>query len=89
MSSQDQDLGQEIVVQLQDVLSRIQSKDLFQSDWDIACFIIFLLFIGTAVLLVLLVLIRCCCCCCCCDCESSHQKPQNRKVGVDNLALEP
>ncbi|XP_030646818.1 small integral membrane protein 22 [Chanos chanos] len=69
--------------QLKDVLSRLQSKDWFQSDWDIASFAVFFIFIGMVLLLVLLVLIRCLCCCCC------DEKPRRRKVGIDNMALEP
>ncbi|KAJ0000676.1 hypothetical protein NQD34_005696, partial [Periophthalmus magnuspinnatus] len=48
-----------------DVLSRFQSKEFFQSDWDIASFAVFFIFIGMVLLLFILVLIRCCCCCCC------------------------
>uniref|UniRef100_A0A3Q3ES06 Small integral membrane protein 22 n=1 Tax=Labrus bergylta TaxID=56723 RepID=A0A3Q3ES06_9LABR len=51
--------------QFQDVVSRLQSKEFFQSDWDIASFAVFFIFIGMVLLLVILVLIRCCCCCCC------------------------
>ncbi|CAK6969652.1 small integral membrane protein 22 [Scomber scombrus] len=64
--------------------SRLQSKHFFQSDWDIASFAIFFIFIGMVLLLVILVLIRCCCCCCC-----EGDKPRRRKVGIDNMALEP
>ncbi|XP_061080763.1 small integral membrane protein 22 [Conger conger] len=75
---------EELNDQLKDVLTRLQSKDLFQSDWDIAAFAIFFIFIGVVLLLVLLVLVRCCCCCCC-----DSEKPRRTKVGVDNLAMEP
>uniref|UniRef100_A0AAY4CDY2 Small integral membrane protein 22 n=1 Tax=Denticeps clupeoides TaxID=299321 RepID=A0AAY4CDY2_9TELE len=51
--------------QIADVVSRLESKQMFQSDWDIASFALFFIFIGTVLLLVILVLIRCCCCCCC------------------------
>ncbi|XP_060921746.1 small integral membrane protein 22 [Labrus mixtus] len=71
--------------QFQDVVSRLQSKEFFQSDWDIASFAVFFIFIGMVLLLVILVLIRCCCCCCCCD----NDKPRRRKVGIENVALEP
>uniref|UniRef100_W5KTJ9 Uncharacterized protein n=1 Tax=Astyanax mexicanus TaxID=7994 RepID=W5KTJ9_ASTMX len=47
------------------IYSRLKSKQLFQSDWDIASFAIFFIFIGMVLLLVVLVIIRCCCCCCC------------------------
>ncbi|XP_061838173.1 small integral membrane protein 22 [Nerophis lumbriciformis] len=64
-----------------DVVSRLQSKQLFQSDWDIVFFAVFFTFIGVIVLLGTLILIRCCCCC--------HQKTGRKKVGIDNLSLEP
>ncbi|XP_008298151.1 small integral membrane protein 22 [Stegastes partitus] len=69
--------------QFDDVLSRLQSKHLFRSDWDIVSFAVFFIFIGMCLLLVILVLIRCCCCCCCND------KPRRRKVGIDNMAMVP
>ncbi|XP_035510115.1 small integral membrane protein 22 [Morone saxatilis] len=78
------DLKQEFEDQFNDVVSRLQSKQLFQSDWDIASFAVFFIFIGMILLLVILVLIRCCCCCCCDD-----EKPRRRKVGIENMALEP
>ncbi|XP_037545247.1 small integral membrane protein 22 [Nematolebias whitei] len=53
--------------QFNDVVSRLQSKQLFQSDWDIAAFVLFFAFFGMVLVLVILVLIRCCCCCCCDD----------------------
>ncbi|XP_026870477.1 small integral membrane protein 22 [Electrophorus electricus] len=77
------DLQQDFQNQFSDVVTRLSSKQLFQSDWDIASFAIFFIFIGMVLLLVILVLIRCCCCCCCDD------KPKTRKVGIDNMALEP
>ncbi|XP_062874854.1 small integral membrane protein 22 [Trichomycterus rosablanca] len=77
-------LQQEFQNQLVDVFSRMQSKQLFQSDWDVASFALFFIFIGMVLLLVILVLIRCCCCCCHCD-----DGPKHHKVGVDNMALEP
>ncbi|KAI5097599.1 small integral membrane protein 22 [Silurus meridionalis] len=64
--SQD-NLQQEFQNQVNDVFSRLQNKEMFQSDWDIASFAIFFIFIGMVVLLIILVLIRCCCCCCFCD----------------------
>ncbi|XP_075937859.1 small integral membrane protein 22 [Anarhichas minor] len=66
--------------QLSHVVSRLQS---FQSDWDIVSFAVFFIFIGMVLLLVILVLIRCCCCCC------DDEKPRRRKVGIENMALEP
>lgn len=42
----DRDLAQQFEDQVQDVLSRLQSKELFRSDWDIASFAMFFIFIG-------------------------------------------
>ncbi|XP_072125644.1 small integral membrane protein 22 [Mobula birostris] len=81
----DQDVGAQIEAQFYDAVRRLQSKQLFQSTWDIATFAIFLIFIGAVLLLVLLVIICCFCGCCC----SSPKKSSKRKVGVDNLGLEP
>ncbi|KAM4632045.1 small integral membrane protein 22 [Discoglossus pictus] len=82
-------IGAQIEAQWNDVLGRIASKQMFQSDWDIAAFVIFFTFIGLILLLVVLVLIRCCCCCCC-DCDSQgSKKGYKQKVGIDNLAMEP
>ncbi|XP_068606437.1 small integral membrane protein 22 [Brachionichthys hirsutus] len=78
------DLQQQLEDQALDVVSRLQSKQLFQSDWDIASFAMFFIFIGMVLLLVLLVLVRCCCCGCWDD-----EKPRRRKVGIENLGLEP
>ncbi|TMS14802.1 Small integral membrane protein 22 [Larimichthys crocea] len=78
------ELAIEFNEQFNDVVTRLQSKQLFQSDWDIASFAVFFIFIGMVLLLVILVLIRCCCCCCCDD-----EKPRRRKVGIDNMAMEP
>ncbi|XP_047213393.1 small integral membrane protein 22-like [Girardinichthys multiradiatus] len=75
---------QDIGDQFNDVISRLQSKQLFQSDWDIASFAVFFIFIGVILTLVILVLIRCWCCCCCDD-----EKPRRRKVGIENYGLEP
>ncbi|KAM4698153.1 small integral membrane protein 22 [Rhinophrynus dorsalis] len=75
--------------QWNDILGRVASKQMFQSDWDIAAFVVFFVFIGLILLLVLLVLIRCCCCCCC-DCDSPvNKKHYKQKVGVDNMGMEP
>ncbi|XP_061605907.1 small integral membrane protein 22 [Phyllopteryx taeniolatus] len=70
--------------QFNDVISRLQSKQFFQSEWDIGFAVVFLVFTGLVVLMVLLVLIRCCCCCCSCD-----KKPKRHKVGIENMSLEP
>lgn len=40
------DLKDEFEEQFKDVVTRLQSKDLFQSDWDIASFAVFFIFIG-------------------------------------------
>lgn len=76
-------VAQEFQAQFEDVVSRLQSKNLFQTDWDIAAFAVFFIFIGMVLLLVILVLIRCCCCCCCND------TPKRRKVGIENMAMDP
>lgn len=39
-------IQQEFQDQFNDVVSRLQSKEMFQSDWDIASFAIFFIFIG-------------------------------------------
>lgn len=44
MSSRD--LQDEFEDQFNDVVTRLQSKNLFQSDWDIASFAVFFIFIG-------------------------------------------
>ncbi|KAJ1098362.1 hypothetical protein NDU88_003475 [Pleurodeles waltl] len=84
------DVGKQLEAQFNDLLGRLETKQMFQSSWDIAAFVIFFTFIGAVLLMIILVLIRCCCCCCC-DCESSHQTkgPKHQKIGVDNLAMEP
>ncbi|XP_023813651.1 small integral membrane protein 22 [Oryzias latipes] len=76
---------QDVQDQLNDVVSRLQSKNFFQSDLDIAFFAVFFIFIGMILLLFILVLIRCCCCCCCQD----DDQPRRQKRGVVNMALEP
>ncbi|XP_007568362.1 small integral membrane protein 22 [Poecilia latipinna] len=77
-------IQQEFEDQFSDVVSRLQSKQMFQSDWDIASFAIFFIFIGVVLTLVLLVLIRCCCCGCC-----DNEKPRRRKVGIENYGMDP
>uniref|UniRef100_A0A3Q3W7I1 Uncharacterized protein n=1 Tax=Mola mola TaxID=94237 RepID=A0A3Q3W7I1_MOLML len=62
-----QELVEDLEAQFNDVVSRLTSKQFFQSDWDIASFAVFFTFIGMILLLIILVLIRCCCCCCCED----------------------
>ncbi|CAM5086984.1 small integral membrane protein 22 [Chelonia mydas] len=88
MGSEGQNLGEEFSNQINDVLSRLATKQMFQSDWDIAAFAIFFIFIGTVLLMVLLALIHCCCCCDC-DSRGSHKKVPRKKVGIDNKAMEP
>ncbi|XP_066432814.1 small integral membrane protein 22 [Eleutherodactylus coqui] len=83
------DIGQQLENQWNDAVKRLANKQWFETDWDVAAFVIFFTFIGLVLLLILLVLIRCFCCCCC-DCESQVGKRRYKhKVGVDNLALEP
>ncbi|XP_027027700.1 small integral membrane protein 22 [Tachysurus vachellii] len=77
-------LQQQFQNQVNDVFTRLENKQMFQSDWDIASFAIFFIFIGMVLLLIILVLIRCCCCCCLCD-----EKPRRHKVGIENMGLEP
>ncbi|XP_067859844.1 small integral membrane protein 22 [Heptranchias perlo] len=84
----NRDVGTEIEAQFNDVVRRLQSKQLFQSDWDIATFAIFFIFIGAVLCLVLVVLVRCCWGCWCSS-SPSKKKPQKSKVGVDNLGMEP
>ncbi|XP_023654342.1 small integral membrane protein 22 isoform X2 [Paramormyrops kingsleyae] len=79
------DLRNDLQNQVNDVISRLSSKQLFQSDWDIAAFAVFFIFIGVVLLLVILVLVRFCCCCCC----DAMEKPRRQKVGIENMALEP
>ncbi|XP_072838485.2 small integral membrane protein 22 [Pogona vitticeps] len=89
MGSSGKDFGQELSDQINDVLSRLESKEMFQSTWDIVAFAIFFTFIGVILLLVFLVLIRCFCCCCECDSPRSYNKIPRKKVGIDNMGLEP
>nr|XP_060642547.1 small integral membrane protein 22 [Anolis sagrei ordinatus] len=89
MSESGKDFGQELSDQINDVLSRLQSKELFQSTWDIVAFVIFFTFIGVVLLMALLVLIRCFCCCCDCDSPRSYNKVPRGKVGIDNKGMEP
>ncbi|XP_034074130.1 small integral membrane protein 22 isoform X3 [Gymnodraco acuticeps] len=76
------ELQQDLEDQWGQVVSRLQGK-VFQSDWDIASFTVFFIFIGMVLLLVLLVLIRCCCCCCCSDDEKvTHTHTHQRTEGT-------
>ncbi|XP_028311522.1 small integral membrane protein 22 [Gouania willdenowi] len=80
----NRNIPEDLQDQVNDVVSRLQSKHFFQSDWDIAACAIFFIFVGMILMLFILVLIRCCCCCCC-----DAEKPYRTKVGVENMALEP
>ncbi|XP_008247850.2 small integral membrane protein 22 isoform X1 [Oryctolagus cuniculus] len=83
---------EELEAAAKEVLGRLKSHQLFQSEWDTVAFIVFLTFIGTVLLLLLLVIAHCCCCCCCCASPGTPRKVSPRKEGpkgVDNLALEP
>lgn len=80
-------LEQELSATGQQVLGKLRSHQLFQSQWDTGAFVIFLIFLGIVLLLLLLVFIHCCCCSCC-DRHSSRPQKE-RSWGVDNLALEP
>lgn len=42
----DKNIQQDFENQFNDVVSRLQSKKMFQSDWDIASFAVFFIFIG-------------------------------------------
>uniref|UniRef100_A0A3B4AI83 Uncharacterized protein n=1 Tax=Periophthalmus magnuspinnatus TaxID=409849 RepID=A0A3B4AI83_9GOBI len=61
-----------------DVISRFQSKEFFQSDWDIASFAVFFIFIGESV-----------CGHPVCGHPVCGHPPRRHKVGIDNYALEP
>ncbi|XP_072464289.1 small integral membrane protein 22 [Notamacropus eugenii] len=86
MAPSIREVGSELQETAQELLSRLKSRHLFQSEWDIAAFVVFLTFIGTVLLLTLLVFLHYCCCCCC---RRSSSPPKRRPKGVDNLALEP
>nr|XP_025714826.1 small integral membrane protein 22 isoform X1 [Callorhinus ursinus] len=55
------DLAEELETTAQEVLGKLRSGEPFQSNWDTAAFIIFLIFLGTVLLLMLLVCTHCCC----------------------------
>ncbi|XP_008056218.1 small integral membrane protein 22 isoform X1 [Carlito syrichta] len=84
-----EELGEELKVTAQEVLGRLRSRQLFQSPWDTAAFIVFLAFVGTVLLLLLLVIAHCCCSCCCSPGARRGSPRKERPKGVDNLALEP
>lgn len=42
----DKSIQQDFENQFNDVVSRLQSKKMFQSDWDIVSFAVFFIFIG-------------------------------------------
>ncbi|CAH6786762.1 Smim22 [Phodopus roborovskii] len=82
MGQSADELRQELEATAEEVLGRLKSHQLFQSEWDITAFVIFLTFVGTVMVLLLLVVIHCCC--------STSPRPRKEKPkGVDNLALEP
>lgn len=84
------EVKQEFQATVEEVLGRLRSQQLFQSEWDIAAFVVFLTFVGTVVLLLFLVVVHCCCCCCCTSPRPRKVSPGKEKPkGVDNLALEP
>ncbi|XP_015674740.1 small integral membrane protein 22 [Protobothrops mucrosquamatus] len=87
MGTLEKNVAEDISRQINDALSRLQSKELFQTNWDIVAFAIFFTFIGMVLLLALLALIRCCCCDC--DSPSSYKKVKKRKVGIDNMGMDP
>ncbi|EHB03529.1 hypothetical protein GW7_19977 [Heterocephalus glaber] len=81
---------EELEVTAQEVLGRLKSRHLFQSEWDTAAFVVFLTFVGAVLFLLLLVIAHCCCHCCCAS--PRHRKVKRGKErlkGVDNLAMEP
>ncbi|NP_001240726.1 small integral membrane protein 22 isoform 2 [Mus musculus] len=86
MGLSDEELRQELQATAEEVLGRLRSRQLFQSEWDVAAFVVFLTFVGTVLLLLLLVFVHCCCCCCC---NTSPRPRKEKRNGVDNLALEP
>lgn len=80
------ELKHKLEVTAEEVLGRLRSRQLFQSEWDIAALVVFLTFAGTVVVLLFLVVVHCCCCCCCC---TSPRPRKEKPKGMDNLALEP
>uniref|UniRef100_A0A8C6ATC5 Small integral membrane protein 22 n=1 Tax=Monodon monoceros TaxID=40151 RepID=A0A8C6ATC5_MONMO len=86
MASLTEDVEQELSATAQQVLGKLWSHQLFQSEWDTSAFIIFLIFLGVVALLLLAVCIHCCCCGCPKPLSRSRKKHAG---GFDNLALEP
>lgn len=80
---------EELETTAQEVLGKLKSRHLFQSHWDTAAFIIFLVFVGTVLLLLLLACVHCCCCRCHHCCRQSSRSRKESSKGVDNLALDP
>ncbi|XP_004627856.1 small integral membrane protein 22 [Octodon degus] len=80
---------EELEATAQEVLGRLKSHRLFQSEWDTAAFVVFLTFVGTVLLLLLLVIAHCCCHCCCSSKPRKGRPGKERLKGMDNLAMEP
>ncbi|XP_030315678.1 small integral membrane protein 22 [Calypte anna] len=71
--------------EIHNYLSSLERRKFLENEWDIAAFAIILTFVGTVLLLLLMVLIHCCC-----NCDAPRKsKISRRKVGIDNLAMEP
>ncbi|KAI5932454.1 Small integral membrane protein 22 [Manis javanica] len=85
MAASAETLQEEPQTVAQEVLGKLRSRRLFQSEWDTAAFVVFLLFAGTVLLLLLLA----CTHCCCCRPRHGPLLSQKERRGVDNLALEP
>ncbi|XP_066131088.1 small integral membrane protein 22 [Saccopteryx bilineata] len=77
---------EELESTVEEVLGKLRSRRLFQSDWDAAALAVFLIFVGTVLLLLLLVCFHCCCRRCC---RRSSKPRKEKSMGVRNLALEP
>ncbi|XP_042554049.1 small integral membrane protein 22 isoform X1 [Dipodomys spectabilis] len=75
MGLSTEELGRELEATAQEVLGKIKSRQLFQSEWDTAAFVVFLVFVGTVLLLLLLVIAHCCCRCCCPSTSSGKVSP--------------
>lgn len=46
MGLSDEELRQELQATAEEVLGRLRSRQLFQSEWDVAAFVVFLTFVG-------------------------------------------
>uniref|UniRef100_A0A672UUK4 Uncharacterized protein n=1 Tax=Strigops habroptila TaxID=2489341 RepID=A0A672UUK4_STRHB len=86
MMSQSAELENEI----ENFLSRLARKTFFETEWDIAAFAIFLIFVGECIaqheahdrqLLSMLGLAG--------SCPNTSNSHRPHKVGIDNLAMEP